>query len=141
MERVFSQILSPRFHQLKSLNELPQLKCWIAVNGLLLLHLIVAQVIVISSHWSLMLFFLDFALFLIPLGLNVLFLFGSDGNRTSLADGNLTWITTLYTITVSLLTLSLVGYFCFALSGISFTDFTGLLQVIAFLLGIVFMTL
>ena len=72
-------------------------------------------------------FLLDMVLFMIPLVINVIFLFGTEKAREAIAANSLIWLVDVFLGVISLLTLLFLGYTGWGLSAITFTEFTGLL--------------
>ena len=66
--------------------EISQVNKWIAINGLILLQVFLLQGLLLYSHWSLLFFLADFLIFLIPLTMNIFYLFGSLPVRNGIAS-------------------------------------------------------
>ena len=81
----------------------PKLKLWITINGVILLHVIISQFIYIISFWNVALFFIDLAIYMIPLILNLVYLIGSDKVKNFIVNTRFRHVIDLYLFAISLL--------------------------------------
>ena len=114
----------------------PTVKCWLATNGVVLVHVLIGQAILLLSHWSFLLFMLDSLFFLVPTFFNIAFLFGPSSARDFIVKPSVKWLVDAYLIITILATIALITYAGFGLTALQFTEFTGILQLVAYALAI-----
>ena len=91
------------------------------------MHMIISQLIYIISFWNVALFFIDVAIYIIPLVLNIVYLVGSDTVKNFIVHTRFRHVIDLYVFAISLLFIGVIVWMGAGASAIKYTEFLSLL--------------